>query len=85
LYLAFQTQLRPLDWADPEGLSWLAVEALQRNPGLANRLALLVVDGFDSFTGAQLRALCLLAPTVGNILITLPGEMPFQRTASPSI
>ena len=34
-----------------------------------------------SFTGAQLRALCLLAPTVGNILITLPGEIPFKRTA----
>jgi ATP-dependent helicase/DNAse subunit B len=81
LYLAFQTQLRSLDWADPEGLSWLAVETLQNNPGLAEELALLVVDGFDSFTGAQLRALCLLAPAVAYILITLPGELPFKRTA----
>lgn len=81
VYLAFQTQLRALDWADPEGLSWLAVEALQSNPDLPTRLALLVVDGFDSFNGTQRQALQLLAPAVASILITLPGELSFHRPA----
>ncbi len=81
LYLAFQNKLRALNWADPEGLSWLAVEALQANPDLGAKLALLVVDGFDSFTGAQRQALRLLAPNVDSILITLPGELPFRRSA----
>jgi ATP-dependent helicase/nuclease subunit B len=81
LYLAYQVQLRTLNWADPDGLSWLAVEALEKDPTLAKNLILLVVDGFDSFEGAQQRALELLASIVPNILITLPGKYPFQRTA----
>jgi ATP-dependent helicase/nuclease subunit B len=81
IYLAYQNKLRDIGWADPEGLSWLAVETLQNNPGLASGLALLVVDGFDSFTGVQRQALQLLAPGVPEILITLPGELPLRRTA----
>ncbi len=81
LYLAYQTRLQALGWADPEGLSWLAVEALQNNPGLADKMQLLVVDGFDSFNSAQCQALRLLAPIVPHILITLPGELPFHRAA----
>ena len=57
LYLAFQAHLQRFNWADPEGLSWLAVEALQNHPDLPAETALLVVDGFDSFTGAQRKAL----------------------------
>ncbi len=81
LYTAYQARLQALQWADPEGLSWLAVEALQTNPDLRVNLVLLVVDGFDSFTGAQRRALQLLSPRVGQIVITLEGEEPFQRMA----
>ena len=55
------------------------MEALQAQPGLAGGIALLVVDGFDSFTGAQRQALCLLAGEVPEILITLPGEHSFNR------
>ena len=32
IYLAYQTRLRALNWADPEGLSWLAVEAHEEQP-----------------------------------------------------
>lgn len=81
LYLAFQNQLHAIGWADPEGLSWLAVEALQNDPMLAGGLALLAVDGFDSFNGAQIQALQLLAQGSADILITLPGELPFHRAA----
>ncbi len=81
LYLAFQDQLRAIDWADPEGLSWLAVEALQNQPALGSGLALLVVDGFDSFNGAQIQTLRLLAEGAADILITLPGDLRFHRAA----
>jgi len=80
LYQAYQARLQALGWADPEGLSWLAVEALQNNPGLVSEIRLLVVDGFDSFNNAQCQALRLLAPTVPDILITLPGEPSFHRS-----
>ncbi len=79
LYLLYQSRLRELGWADPEGLSWLAVETLEKHPDLANSIQLLVVDGFDSFTGAQLRTLELLATQVGELLITFPGEKNSQR------
>ncbi len=81
LYQAYQDLLHIHQWADPEGLSWLAVEALQARPSLANSLSLLVVDGFDSFTNAQRRTLELFEKTAVEILVTLPGEMPFRRAA----
>ncbi len=81
LYQGYQDLLRTIGWADPEGLSWLAVEALQTNSGLAARLNLVVVDGFDSFTNAQRRTLQLLARTDLALLVTLPGERGFRRPA----
>jgi ATP-dependent helicase/nuclease subunit B len=81
LYLAYQTRLQELDWADGEGLSWLAVEALERQPGLLPDLSSLIVDGFDSFTATQLDALDLLAGSLPEVLITLPGAAGSQRTA----
>ncbi len=81
LYARYQTRLRDLNWADPEGLSWLAVKALQNNPSAAARIRLLIVDGFDSFTGAQHAALQLLGAQVGELLISLPGEPETNRPA----
>jgi ATP-dependent helicase/DNAse subunit B len=49
LYERYQKQLRELGWADPEGLNWLAVAALEADPDLCTDWPLLVVDGFDSF------------------------------------
>ncbi len=81
LYARYQARLHELGWADPEGLSWLAVEALHGNPSLASPIRLLVVDGFDSFTGAQKEATRLLAKHVGDLLITFPGEIGSSRVA----
>lgn len=81
LYALYQERLRKLGWADPEGLSWLAVAALEKQPNLAAPIRLLVVDGFDSFTGAQRRALQLLACQAGELLITFPGEPASTRMA----
>jgi ATP-dependent helicase/DNAse subunit B len=81
LYSAYQTRLRELGWADTEGLSWLAVAALESNPiPLDDAIQLLVVDGFDSFTGAQRRALQLIAKR-SEVLITLEGNENTQRPA----
>jgi ATP-dependent helicase/DNAse subunit B len=81
LYAAYQTRLRQLGWADTEGLSWLAVAALESNPALFdNAIQLLVVDGFDSFTGSQRRALQLLADKT-EVLVTLEGEVDSTRSA----
>lgn len=81
LYTLYQERLRQLGWADPEGLSWLAVAALEKQPELAASIRLLIVDGFDSFTGAQRRALQLFAGQVGELLITFPGELASTRMA----
>lgn len=81
LYLEYQSRMIELGWADTEGLSWLAVETLENNLKVAEPLRLLIVDGFDFFTGAQLRTLQLLSQTVEYILVTLPGTPDSQRPA----
>lgn len=81
LYGAYQTKLRGMGWADFEGLSWLAVAALEESPDLMDHsIQLLVVDGFDSFIGTQRRILQLLERFT-NLLITLPGNGTSSRTA----
>ena len=81
LYARYQLRLQELSWADSDGLSWLAVEALQNHPTAASSIRLLVVDGFDSFTSAQREALRLLANRVTDLLITFPGEKASNRIA----
>jgi len=81
LYSDYQARLRQLGWADIEGLSWLAVAALEANPALLDdTLQLLVVDGFDSFIHTQRRIFELLTDKT-NIFITLEGDKDSQRTA----
>jgi len=81
LYERYQSRLRQLNWADPEGLSWLAVEVLENDSTIASSIRLLIVDGFDSFTGAQRQALKLLTAQVDHLLITYPGEETSTRLA----
>lgn len=81
LYTRYQNRLRELNWADPEGLSWLAVEVLQQQADIVSSIQLLVVDGFDSFTGAQRKTLQLLSTQVNEMLITFPGEINSTRPA----
>ncbi len=81
LYTRYQNRLRELNWADTEGLSWLAVEVLKKQADIVSPIQLLVVDGFDSFTGAQRKTLQLLSTQIGEMLITFPGEMNSTRPA----
>jgi len=81
LYERYQKQLRELGWADPEGLNWLAVAALEADPNLCADWPLLVVDGFDSFHGSQLSALKLLGDRLPQVMITFPGDIQNDRTA----
>jgi ATP-dependent helicase/DNAse subunit B len=81
LYTRYQNRLRELNWADPEGLSWLAVEVLKKQADIVSSIQLLAVDGFDSFTGAQRKTLQLLSTQVNEMLITFPGEMNSRRPA----
>ena len=81
LYARYQARLRELGWADPEGLSWLAVEALRHQPEIAAPIRLLVVDGFDFFSGAQRETLKLLSNQVEDLLVTFPGEVSSFRIA----
>jgi ATP-dependent helicase/nuclease subunit B len=73
IYQAYQARLHQLRWADPEGVSWLAVEALERNPRLLADWRLVVLDGFDDFNPTQLKALELLGQQAAELLVTLPG------------
>jgi len=81
LYTAYQSSLQNLGWADPEGLSWLAFEALSGDPKLIADLSMLVVEGFDNFNPTQLRTLHMLARRVPEIWITLSGTPEMNRLA----
>ncbi len=81
IYSSYQVRLQDLGWADQEGLSWLAYQALSNDNSLMNDLALLVVDGFDNFNPAQLRLLQALAERCAETWISLPGLPEMQRLA----
>ncbi len=74
IYTAYQIRLHEKNWADLAGLGWLAIGALtQRAPQVARDWSLLIVDGFDNFTQAQLALLDVLAHRADETLITLTG------------
>ncbi len=76
VYAAYQERLQAQDWADRAGLGWLAVEALeQRAQDVARDWAGIAVDGFDSLTPIQAMMLRALAGRVGELVITLTGEL----------
>jgi ATP-dependent helicase/nuclease subunit B len=54
---------------------------LENHSTVVDSIRFLAVDGFDSFTGAQCRALELLANEVGDLLVTFPGEHQSKRPA----
>jgi len=81
LYADYQAKLQAMGWADPEGVNWLAVEELERDPAVASEIRLLIVDGFDSFNGSQFAALRLLSERIPELIITLPGTLGMERTA----
>lgn len=79
LYDRFLTRLKTLNWIDQEGQSWLAIEAMERNPKAAAHLTMVIADGFTSFTGARRQVLKLLGQQAEGLLITLPGKTGSKR------
>lgn len=79
LYDRYLSRLKALNWTDQEGQSWLAIDALEKDPKIAARLRLVVADGFTSFTGARRQFLRLLGQHVGELLISLPGQVGSDR------
>lgn len=74
IYAEYQRRLQENGWADREGLVWLAVEALDRHAQVGRDCPLLVVDGFDDLTPAQMALLARLARRVGETVVTLTGD-----------
>jgi ATP-dependent helicase/nuclease subunit B len=81
LYSRYQARLEELNLADPEGFSGLAASLMEKQPTLAASIDLLIVDGFDSFNGAQYQALKCLSKQAAELVITFPGLRASQRTA----
>ena len=81
IYEAYQRLIIQNNWADREGLSWLAVEFMEAHPDWQPDWPLIVLDGFDSFTQPQIKALTLLAEKVPEMVITLPGTHEMSRPA----
>ena len=75
LYEAYQQSLREHHLYDAEGRFWSARDVIQRGQWpAANRLRLVVADGFTDFTRTQHEILELLARAGGTPRISLPLE-----------
>ena len=84
IYAAYQARLQAQGWADRAGLGWLAVEALEeRAPDVGRDWPLVAVDGFDSFTPIQAALLKALAGRVGELVVTLTGDVSGPWLRSP--
>ncbi len=74
IYKAYQNLLITHDLIDREGEGWLAVEALQAKAlplHAADRVQLMIVDGYDQFNPLQATLLSLLDLEVETMQITL--------------
>jgi len=74
LYALYQRRLWQEHWMDPEGLGWLATQALAHSPRLLAGWAFVAVDGFDQLNGNQVAFLGRLSAQVGELWITLTGD-----------
>lgn len=86
IYERYQRLLNERQLVDRHGAGWVAVEALERNPALAQGVRLLVVDGFDQFNRVHTRLITRLAGQVAETLLTLtqvegPHRARFRRFA----
>jgi len=74
VYTAYEQWLKAEGWSDAAGLGWLAVEALERRSRQAGYdWPLIIMDGFDDLTPAQLALLRALACRAGELVVTLTG------------
>lgn len=75
LYAKYQELLLEIEWADPEGWGWLALEYFPETIPWP----LVIFDGFDSFTTPELRLIESLSSAVPEIIVSLPGEREMSR------
>ena len=81
LYIRYQAHLRKINLADEEDISWRAIDTLENQSSIASAIQLLIVDGFDSFDGAQNRVIKLLSEQVSSMIVTFPGVRGSKRPA----
>ena len=76
IYRAYREGCRALGCADRVSLVSMARDAVATAPGDAlGAWSLLVVDGFDKLTPAQLGLLQALAPHLSEVVVTLTGDL----------
>lgn len=76
IYAAYQRYLKQNEIADFRGLGWLALDAItERAPQVGADWSHLILDGFASFTQVQLSLLKALQPRVGQMVITMSGDL----------
>lgn len=73
IYATYQTQLQSLNWADRAGLGWLAVQTLETESDPPQAGPILLVDGFDNFTGVQIAFLRAYSRRFEQTIIALTG------------
>ena len=76
VYQVYQHQLAQHNWADEEELTLKALNAIEEKAHICADWPLLIIDGFDSFTPIQLRAIRLLSERVGHVIVTLTEQAP---------
>ncbi len=75
LYGAYQDRLQTEQWADREGLGWLAVKVVQEKaPRDLKQWRMIAFDGFDNFTSVQLALMQALAAGAESVIVTLTGS-----------
>lgn len=77
IYSEYQLALTRHNLVDREGEGWLALEAVEQLPELAQDVDLLLVDGYDQFNPLQAALLAALGGQVRESLVTLttiPGR-----------
>jgi hypothetical protein len=74
LYQRYQAFLIQRDLSDPDGLLWLAAEALEAGPDLGRSGLPFIILGFDHFNPLQLRILKQLVGRCPDFSIYLPWD-----------
>lgn len=81
LYAAYTKKMEEIGWGDTSDVARKALREINARPGLLSKLRLVVVDGFDSFTKAEVAVLQGIASQVSELYITLPGDRHSSREA----
>ena len=79
IYAICQQDLQKNGMEELDGFAFSALELLRESPVLFSDTSLVIVDGFDFFSPAQLQILQEIAGRVPKMLITLTGSLPDER------